>query len=157
MLPVPCGAARSYSETRSLTGLRPPLKYGLTGVTRMRNVYSGAGATPITSPEPIINGRTYRVAPEPKGGTQAALAETTCLTASTNLSLGTGHLEALGRVIHTLSVHVGTEADDAAVLGGVGLQALKDLLAVMEDAAALGNMQGVVGGQAASSHLPSFQ
>ena len=56
----------------------------------MRNVYSGAGATPITSPEPIINGRTYRVAPEPKGGTQAALAETTCLTASTNLSLGNG-------------------------------------------------------------------
>ncbi len=60
-----------------------------------------------------------------------------------------GHLEALGRVIHTLSVHVGTEADDAAVLGGVGLQALKDLLAVMEDTAALGDMQGVVGGQAA--------
>ena len=29
-------------------------------------------------------------APEPKGGTQAALAETTCLTASTNLSLGNG-------------------------------------------------------------------
>ena len=60
-----------------------------------------------------------------------------------------GHLEALSGVVHTLGVHVGTEADDAAVLGGVGLQALKDLLAVMEDAAALGDMQGVVGGQAA--------
>ena len=59
-----------------------------------------------------------------------------------------GHLEALRRVVHTLSVHVGTETDDAAVLGGVGLQALKDLLAVVEDTTALGDMQGVVGGQA---------
>ena len=36
-----------------------------------------------------------------------------------------------------------------SIFCGVGLQALKDLLAVMEDAAALGDMQGVVGGQAA--------
>ncbi len=43
------------------------------------------------------------------------------------------------------------------VLGGVGLQALKDLLAVMEDAAALGDMQGVVGGRPPSSDSPSFQ
>ena len=59
-----------------------------------------------------------------------------------------GHLQALGGVIHALGVHVGAETDDAAVLGGVSLQALKDLLAVMEDAAALGDVHGVVGGQA---------
>ena len=56
----------------------------------MRNVYSGAGATPMTLPEPIMNGRTYSVAPEPKGGTHAALALTTCLTASTKRSFGKG-------------------------------------------------------------------
>ena len=60
-----------------------------------------------------------------------------------------GHLQTLGGVVHTLGVHIGTEADDAAILGGVGFQALKDLLAVVEDAAALGDVHGVVGGQAA--------
>ena len=88
MLPVPWGAARSYLETQSLMGLRPPLKYGPTGVTRMRNWYSSAGATPMTLPVANMSGRTYSVAPEPKGGTHAALALTTSLTASTNLSFG---------------------------------------------------------------------
>ncbi len=58
------------------------------------------------------------------------------------------HLEALSGVIHALGVHVRAEADDAAVLGGVSLEALKDLLAVVEDATALRNVHGVVGGQA---------
>ena len=59
------------------------------------------------------------------------------------------HLEAGSGVVHALGVHVGTEADDVAVLGGVGLQALKDLLAVVEKAGALGQRNGVVGGKAA--------
>ena len=64
--------------------------------------------------------------------------------------LGEGrHLEALGGVEHALGVLVRTEADDVAALGGVGLEALEDLLAVVEDAAALGDVHGVVGGQAA--------
>ena len=60
-----------------------------------------------------------------------------------------GHLETLGRIEHALSVHVGAEADDRAVLGGVGLQTLEDLLAIVENARALGKVQVVIGGQAA--------
>ena len=55
----------------------------------------------------------------------------------------------MGRVIHALCVLVGAEAHDAAVLSGICLEALEDLLAVMENTAALRNMQGVVGRQAA--------
>ena len=55
-----------------------------------------------------------------------------------------GHAEALSGVVHTLGVHVGAEADDAAVLGGIGLEALEDFLAVMEDARALAQRDGVV-------------
>jgi len=64
-----------------------------------------------------------------------------------------GHLEAGGGVVHTLRVHVGTEADDGAVLGGVGLEALEDLLAVVKQAGALGERDGVVGGKLALAPL----
>ena len=47
------------------------------------------------------------------------------------------HLEALSRVDHALCVHVRTERDDAAVLRLVGLEALEDFLAVLQDAGAL--------------------
>ena len=60
-----------------------------------------------------------------------------------------GHDQALGGIGHAPGVHVGAEADDGAVLGGVGLEALEDLLTVMEDARALGQRDGVVGGEAA--------
>ena len=39
-------------------------------------------------PEPIMNGRIYKEAPVPKGGTHAALARTVSTTACTNLSSG---------------------------------------------------------------------
>ena len=45
-----------------------------------------------------------------------------------------GHFQALGRVGHTRGVHVGAERDDAAVLGGVGLQAFKAALRVVKHA-----------------------
>ena len=37
MCPVPCGAARSKSDTHSVSGFTPPLKYGPTGVANTRN------------------------------------------------------------------------------------------------------------------------
>ena len=64
-----------------------------------------------------------------------------------------GHLEAGGGVVHALRVHVGTEADDGAVLGGIGLKALEDLLAVVKQAGALGERDGVVGGKLALAPL----
>ena len=60
-----------------------------------------------------------------------------------------GHLETLGGVVHALGVHVRAEADDVAVLGGVGLEAIEDLLAVVEQAGALREGDGVVRGKAA--------
>ena len=60
-----------------------------------------------------------------------------------------GHAQALGGIAHALGVQVGTEADDVAVLGSVCLQALEDLLTVMENARALGQLDGMIGGQAA--------
>ena len=67
-----------------------------------------------------------------------------------------GHLEAGGGVVHALRVHVGTEADDGAVFGGVGLEALEDLLAVVKQAGALGERDGVVGGELALAPLAVF-
>ena len=58
------------------------------------------------------------------------------------------HLETLGGGEHALGIHVGAEADDRAVFGGVGLQTLEDLLAIVENARALGKVQVVIGGQA---------
>ncbi len=63
------------------------------------------------------------------------------------------HAQALRRVVHALGVHIGTEAHDRAVLGGVGLQALEDLLAVVEKAGALGHHDRVVGGKLALAPL----
>ena len=71
-------------------GFAPPLKYGPTGVQKMRNSNSVAGFTPMTLFVPIMNGRMYRLAPVPYGGTKSAFAATTCFTASTNLSTGKG-------------------------------------------------------------------
>ena len=47
------------------------------------------------------------------------------------------HLDALCRIHHALRVHIRTERDDAAVFRLVRLEALEDLLAVLEDAGAL--------------------
>ena len=55
-----------------------------------------------------------------------------------------GHAQALRGVSHALGVEVRAEADNLAGLGGVGLQALEDLLAVVEDTSALGKLQGMV-------------
>ena len=60
-----------------------------------------------------------------------------------------GHAEALGGICHALGVEVRAEAHDAAVFGGVGLEALEDLLAVVEDAGALAHDDAVVLGQEA--------
>ena len=59
------------------------------------------------------------------------------------------HHEAGGRIVHALGVEVGAEADDIPVFGGVCLEALEDLLAVMEDARALGEREGMVGRETA--------
>ena len=72
-----------------MSGLIPPLKYGPTGVTKRRKIYSGAGATPITGPEPKRHGRTYSVAPVPYGGTHAAFAFTVSSRARRNISVDT--------------------------------------------------------------------
>ena len=58
-----------------------------------------------------------------------------------------GHLETLGRGEHALGVHVGAKADDRAIFGGVGLQTLEDLLAIVENARTLGKVQVVIGSQ----------
>ena len=78
-----------------MIGLAPPLKYGPTGVVNTRNMYSSAGLTPITGFVPIIYGRTYKVAPEPYGGTYAALAFTVCTMASTKRSSGNTGISSL--------------------------------------------------------------
>ena len=59
------------------------------------------------------------------------------------------HHDAARGVGHAGGVEVRAEADDVAAGGGVGLEALEDLLAVVEDARALGEREGVVGGEAA--------
>ena len=63
------------------------------------------------------------------------------------------HHDAASGVCHTGGVEVRAEADDVAVFGGIGLETLEDLLAVMEDARALGECERVIGGEAAL--LPS--
>ena len=54
------------------------------------------------------------------------------------------HNETLCRVVHTLGILVRPEADDVTVLGGVGLETLEDLLAVVEDASTLREPETVV-------------
>ena len=61
----------------------------------------------------------------------------------------TRHLEALGGVVHALSVHVGAETYDGAVFGGVCLETFENLLTVVENASALGKVNLVIGGKAA--------
>ena len=60
-----------------------------------------------------------------------------------------GHLETLGGVVHALSVHIGAETYDGAIFGGVCLEALEDLLAIMKNASALGKVDFMIGGKAA--------
>ncbi len=43
------------------------------------------------------------------------------------------HFQSLGRLIHTLCVKIRAEANDAAVLPGIGLHALEYLLAVLQN------------------------
>ena len=60
-----------------------------------------------------------------------------------------GHDQALGGIGHALGVHVGTEAHDGPIGGGIGLEPLEDLLAIMEDARALRQRDAVIGSQGA--------
>ena len=52
------------------------------------------------------------------------------------------HLQIARRIRHALRIHVRAEGHNAAVLGAVCLEALKDLLAVLQDARALRNAHG---------------
>ena len=63
------------------------------------------------------------------------------------------HFKTLRRVVHARGVHVGAEAHDVPVLGGIRLQAFEDLLAIVKDACALGDIQRMVGGQLAFAPL----
>ena len=148
MLPVPWGGAVILGNAQ-LDGLETTLKVrtdrGHENAERV--LRSGSHADNVTGADHKRTHVQSRAGAE--GRNPSGVGSDNLLDGLDKLVLGErGHLEALGGVVHTLGVHVGAEADDAAVLGGVSLQALKDLLAVMEDAAALGDVHGVVGGQA---------
>ena len=66
------------------------------------------------------------------------------------------HLQTLGRLHHAHCIEVGTEADDAAVLGGVGLHTLEAGLGVLQDAGALVHGDVGIGGQRAFIPLAVF-
>ena len=150
MLPVPWGAARSYLETQSLTAVSPPLKYGAHGRHEDAELVLVGGF----DANDVARGDHERANVErgpraerrhPRG---VGLDDLLDGLDKTLLREG-GHDQALGGIGHTLGVHVRAETDDGTVGGGVGLKALKDLLAVMEDAGALGQRDAVVGGKAA--------
>ena len=55
----------------------------------------------------------------------------------------------VGEIGEYIGVHFGTEAHDGPIGGGIGLEPLEDLLAIMEDARALRQRDAVIGGQGA--------
>ena len=62
-----------------------------------------------------MNGRTYSVAPEPNGGDPRGVRLHNLLHGfNETLLREAGHLEALGGVVHALSVHIGAETYDGA-------------------------------------------